>query len=1316
MTREEAEVILKVNDQEAREKFTKLEEQTKDLRKKFAEAFKKGDTREVDRINKELQKVNKQMDNMRTNAANIRADMLRLDKATPKELRRTLKRINTELDSGRVVRGTKEWEEYVRMLRQVNEELRSLREIHSEQEGFFSRLARGITKSWGAYAIISDTINTVNDKLSGLRQDFEDKEDSQANLRALTGLDDSSIAWLTQQAEQLATTMHESGLRITQSSKEILEAYMLVGSNKPELLSDKEALNEVTIEALRLATAAKMDLQPAVDAMTTSLNQYGEGADQAARYVNVLAAGSKFGAANVEQQSAAVLKAGTAAASANVSFEELVGSIEMLGEKGIKGEVAGTGLKKFFLVLQTGAAETNPKVVGLSTALDNLKAQVDDAEKETVGGGASFLKKMFGEEAFGIASILSDNTQKVKEYTEAVTGTVTATEQAAINSDTSAAKMAQLQNKIKETGIELIEKLNPSLGILANWSSKLISVLPTLFDIFIKCKGTILTLTSAIIAYNLYMQKSIVIDKLKVFWQEKVVVGFNKIKVAMMSNPWGLVVAGVALLVGVLIDLARATDRVSASERELGKIREDAKSQMADEKTQLDILVSAARNETLSLYERQKAIDKLNEIVPGYNAYLDETTGKYKENQTALDNYIKSLTRKYELEGARERLAEIGKEKADAQIELDNARGTMDRARKNANSGIGHTYTTSWGTTSNTATDMTAKASKDLADAENKMADIIAREKAILNSYGVDLQKQAVKDTPTNTTPYQAPKTTPSPANHSGRSVDEAKLALDKLRKDLGDLKSEYDAYEAQNLTSYITGTIDYAKYLEEKERLDTEFLQKQIETHEAHNKIDLTGYVRLLAQQASAKKTAEDNERQLNLEEIEKRHHDFEDNIVKEFYDPNCQLFQNEVALNQRLFEEDKRYIEEKRDAYEEGSEEYQRYDAELQKRIAQDQLDKQKKLAEEVARVRKEYLNDGTQQLQAEIDVLDALHDAGILSEEEYQKALQAIKDKYRDKESAKRREARSNEADQLEQLKNDYETLLQDIGKGWEILFEDIGKLAESAYTILAGYMNLYMSYSNASRDLELARIEKRYDKEIQAAGKNEKKKKKLEEQKEAEVAKIKKKYNDKAMKMELAQAIAQTAVAAINAYASAAKVAFWLGPIAAAMATAAGAIQIATIKKQHEAEAAGYYEGGFTSRRPNDHEEVGVVHANEFVANHEAVANPALAPVLRLIDHAQRNNTVGSLTAADVSQAIGTMPRVGAGGSADYSPMTDALSGSVALMADLTAATRVSLDRLSDNLENGIESFVVMDGERGFDSRYEHYKKLKQNPKR
>ena len=196
----------------------------------------------------------------------------------------------------------------------------------------------------------------------------------------------------------------------------------------------------------------------------------------------------------------------------------------------------------------------------------------------------------------------------------------------------------------------------------------------------------------------------------------------------------------------------------------------------------------------------------------------------------------------------------------------------------------------------------------------------------------------------------------------------------------------------------------------------------------------------------------------------------------------------------------------------------------------------------------------------------------------------------------------------------------------------------------------------------------------------------------------MAKIKNKYNKKAMKIELAQAFASTALAAINAYASAEKISPFLGAIAAAMATAAGMLQIATIKKQHAAEEAGYYEGGFTGGN-RYRKEAGVVHEGEFVANHNAVNNPDLLPVLRLIDMAQRNNTVGSLTAADVSRQLG-------GGSV-VAPIVNVTNDNSEMQGTLSTVND-TVDLLRKRVEEGIPAYMVWDK---FDKGYNNYLKLK-----
>lgn len=264
-------------------------------------------------------------------------------------------------------------------------------------------------------------------------------------------------------------------------------------------------------------------------------------------------------------------------------------------------------------------------------------------------------------------------------------------------------------------------------------------------------------------------------------------------------------------------------------------------------------------------------------------------------------------------------------------------------------------------------------------------------------------------------------------------------------------------------------------------------------------------------------------------------------------------------------------------------------------------------------------------------------------------------------------------------------------------------------QAAMDAVSPLMSAMSSYYSAQSDYEVTVTEKKYEKLIEAAGNNTAKTKKLEEKKEKEVAKIKTKYARKQAAMQVAQAIAQTAISAIAAYGSAMQGVPYpanmvLAPIAAGIAAAAGAIQIATIKKQQQAQEAGYYEGGFTGGR-SYRREAGVVHEGEFVANHHAVNNSNILPALRLIDEAQRNNTVSSLTAADISRSLGQ-----GGATVVSAPSVTVNTDNSELNATLGEARDV-IDRLSLILAAGIDAKVYIDGPTGVAKNLNDYNKLK-----
>ena len=286
----------------------------------------------------------------------------------------------------------------------------------------------------------------------------------------------------------------------------------------------------------------------------------------------------------------------------------------------------------------------------------------------------------------------------------------------------------------------------------------------------------------------------------------------------------------------------------------------------------------------------------------------------------------------------------------------------------------------------------------------------------------------------------------------------------------------------------------------------------------------------------------------------------------------------------------------------------------------------------------------------------------------------------------------------------------------------LESDAGKaVTQSFSTVMNGMGEIFSGVSSlvqAELEKETAAIESRYSAEISAAEGNNYKVAKLEKEKQAEIAKAKNAANKKMFAMQVIQAVAQTAQNALSAYGSAAAiplVGYILAPIAAAMAVAAGVIQIASIKKQQQAsEAQGYASGGFTPAGRVD-EEVGVVHAGEWVASQKLLASPVARPLINALDYAQKNNTIGSLRAEDVSRTITSSVAPVA---QPQSVVVQAPSDSVATAALAQSAAALSdYKKVMDKLERRLnEPFVTVNtvtGDTGIKQAQDEYSALIRN---
>lgn len=272
-------------------------------------------------------------------------------------------------------------------------------------------------------------------------------EKSLSSLKSLTGVTTQELSYFKDEAIRLGSTT-------TQTASQVVDAFKLMGSQIPSLLQNKEALVQVTESAIVLAEAAEIDVPEAAKALAGSLNQMGASSIHAAEYINILAAASQQGSADIPYLNKAIENAGGAASSVGVQFNELVAAIEAIAPKITDAGSAGTNLRNIFLTLESSADKNlRPSVVGLSQAVENLAAKHMNATEMT---------KMFGKESVTAALALVSEKDKFVELTGAITDTNTAFEQQRINNDNVAGSVKGLQSAWEG----LILTVNNSNGIL----------------------------------------------------------------------------------------------------------------------------------------------------------------------------------------------------------------------------------------------------------------------------------------------------------------------------------------------------------------------------------------------------------------------------------------------------------------------------------------------------------------------------------------------------------------------------------------------------------------------------------------------------------------------------------------------------------------------------------------------------------------------------------------------------------------------------------------------------------------------------------
>lgn len=871
-------------------------------------------------------------------------------------------------------------------------------------------------------------------------------------------------------------------------------------------------------------------------------------------------------------------------------------------------------------------------------------------------------------------------------------------------------------------------------------------------------------------------------------------------RLASLTNPWAalatvLTVVGVAVY-GAVKAFTSYNEAMRNSTQEAKNNRAVAEAQASlakkvsdatlDERNKVDMLNKVIHSNAYTVDERRQAIAAMQKLVPEYHASISKEGKLYNDNQIAIQNYIKELENAAMAEAIYERKVEINKKKLELKLKESKIRHSLkavDAERKShperyeseavADAFTGQLIEQNDALKSNEKQKEihTRRLKENLSlqqqlNAEESYYNTELRKNANLQKLYKKKEKKSLQgeSTGTNRTTgstghYTTEKERKAAEKERKKREAAARKAEIKrkadLKKELDDAKKSTEAQQLEATTLYSTGQIRLAEYNDRMAKIKEQGLQQRMDILRKYGEAESEEYKRLNAQKEKISADYERKQTQ-DLQELEYDRQVAEQAITAEYYNKDSDLYHNESATNEALFQLDQTFLKEKQALYLKTSDEYWQIAREIERSEQQHQYDRQKQHDDALMQLKQEYLTlSNEQQMQLELAGLDEVHKAGLVSEEEYQRMKMGIANKYasykpdaKDQartdantalDTAKKMTRQSDDrsgslgsdnlatiaggaiaAIQQQKMVNDNLQKLREEDKISEQAYQDakkqmnketyqeIAAVAGAAFSSISSMMGAASAYSQACSDLEVAKIQANYDKQISAAGNNSAKKKRLEAKRDKEISAAKTKANKKAMKIEIAQAVASTAMSAINAYSSAAAiptVGHIIAPIAAGLATAAGMLQIATIKKQHQAEAAGYYEGGFTG--PGHwKKEAGVVHAGEFVANHNAVNNPQLLPALQLIDAAQRNNTVASLTAQDVSRAMGT------GSAAVVAPVVNVNADNEQVGASLDNVSS-TIERLNEQLNLGIKSYVVITGPDGFDRKWSQYQKMKSN---
>lgn len=1286
-------VRLQVNGKDAEQELQRLEKEVESLRTAFIKAGEAGDRAMAEKFRKEIKKTEAEIRKMESGTKACQRVFAQLDKASPADLQRALKFLNSELKN--IERGSAAWTAQTEKIRRVKAELDKVNAELRQSEGMFARM-KNTVNDWGA-SIAAGAAAMAGLIAAGKAavEAYAEMDQEMANVRKYTGMTSEQVNHLNEEFKKMDTR------------------------------TSREALNQLAQEAGRLGKQSEEDVLGfvrAADKINVALDDLGEGAtltlskltnifgdeERLGTERSLLAVGSVINELSQNSTASAPYLAEFAqrlagvGAQAHMTIPEIMGFAAVLDSQGQKLEMSSTAVSKVIMNLFK-SPEKIAKATGMAVTefAETCKRSTNEGLLMLLNrlhelGGIDTLAPVFadmgenGARASAVLSALAGNVDMVRQQQEAANvafqEAISIDKEFTVQNTTVQADLEKKKKIFREHAVELGEKLLPVMGHFHSSTSMAMKALSIMID-FIQEHGRVLAgLAAGVAAYTVAVKSATAVET-----------AYNAVKKAgiALQTAWNAVTAASPLKWFAFV-LGTATAAFAIFSKRLKettilqKTFDDTSKKISEQymqqKSKIDMLNDTLHDESIALSERRKALEELKSFVPDYHASLTDEGRLINDNKEAIENYTKALEKQIQLQVYSEKLQELYRQKMAAEDNLAISQQAYDEAVADAqDNGNRVQIRTSSGAagpaggTENSYYVAVRVRTENLQAAKDELSEI---EEAI-DAIKQRMKGSSILDSGTGT------GNTPAGGDGGGTVVAGTATATS--------LADEWKKKEeAVNKIAYLQGEKDFKAYTERQLAIEVEYWQKKMNEAKAGS----TEYLTAQASYLEAQKKQTEQTAGQTLQAEQQRYAEERAILQQRYADGEMSNRAYQLALEQAELTHLQNIV----NLYEEGSAErlaaqdkYQKASLKYQKQHAKEAEKIQERLKRAYFSKHSGVTDQATydeEKLQLDAVYLSLKGNAStdqerMQIEKAYQEARYQLAKQYNDKIGM----------DQIDQIRSDWDEVLAYMETdGWQAFSQGFS-------TVVSGMCDIFSSLTDlidAETELQTAKIEKKYERELAAAGGNKRKVAQIEAEKEKEIAAVKNEAEKKKYGMQVAAAVAQTAVAAINAFSSAAAipvVGFIMAPIAAAMAVAAGAIQIATLKKQRDAALAqGYATGGYT-RPGGKYEPAGIVHAGEWVASQELLANPTAAATIAALDEAQRTNTIGSLQRP-------VLPSI------SQSPAQQSAKSSATISQSSSSESAV-LEKLNKRLDEPFVTVNTVTGDRGILRAQKKYDQLMKN---